>query len=164
MDRKTQQVGSSASFTSELFDSKESSASPGIFGTIFAPSSKVVGMVGRRQDPANETWNTKHETHDGTSKSNEGESPSTASRDVNSIYQEQRVQQPCHLSSSIYYGGQDIYNHPQNSPGSTMNSMFKKDATEDDTGSASRGNWWQGMVSFLLLSLWIRHYRHVFVA
>lgn len=36
------QMGSSSSFTSELFGSKESSSSNGIFGSIFAPSSKVV--------------------------------------------------------------------------------------------------------------------------
>lgn len=29
-------------------------------------------------------------------------------------YQDQRVQ-PCHLSSSIYYGGPDVYFQPQNS-------------------------------------------------
>lgn len=31
-----------------------------------------------------------------------------------SVYEEQRVQ-PCHLSSSIYYGGPDVYFQPQNS-------------------------------------------------
>lgn len=35
-----------------------------------------------------------------------------------SVYQQERVQ-PCHLSSSIYYGGPDVYFQPQNS---TVNS------------------------------------------
>ncbi|KAJ8753806.1 hypothetical protein K2173_000060 [Erythroxylum novogranatense] len=149
MDGNKQQVGSSVSFTPELFGSKDSSSSTGIFGSIFAPSSKVLGkeVVGKRQDPANEAWNTKRGTPDGTSKSNEGEIQSTPGRDTSYIYQDQRLQ-PCHLSSSIYYGGQDIYNHPQNKQSSSMNAVFKKDGTEDDSGSASRGNWWQGSLYY----------------
>uniref|UniRef100_A0A2P2QP71 Uncharacterized protein MANES_09G098500 n=1 Tax=Rhizophora mucronata TaxID=61149 RepID=A0A2P2QP71_RHIMU len=143
------QVGSSPSFTSELFGSKEPSSSTGDFGSFFAPSSKVVvrEVVGRKQDPANGAWNTKLGNPDGSSKSNEGGNQSTPNKDMSSIYQDQRVQ-PCHLSSSIYYGGQDIYNHPQSSQGSSLNSMFKQDGTEDDTGSASRGNWWQGSLYY----------------
>lgn len=38
------------------------------------------------------------------------------------IYQEQRVQ-PCHLSSSIYYGGQDVYSRPQSARDSGLNTM-----------------------------------------
>ncbi|KDP24533.1 hypothetical protein JCGZ_25097 [Jatropha curcas] len=146
------QPGSSSSFTSELFGSKDSVSSSGIFGSIFAPPSKVLErgslrseVIGKKQDSAKEASNTKSGAQDETSKSNEGESHNMPSRDTNSIYQEQRVQ-PCHLSSSIYYGGQDIYHHPQNSQSSNMTSMFKKDGTEDDSGSASRGNWWQGMM------------------
>ncbi|CAK7342752.1 unnamed protein product [Dovyalis caffra] len=162
---------SSSSFTSELFGSKEySPSSSGIFGSIFAPSSpknfcakfimlvliQVLGreslrseVVGKKQDSANDAWNTKFGTPaaDLTPKSNGGESQSMPNKDMSSIYQEQRVQ-PCHLSSSIYYGGQDIYHHPQNAHTSSMNTMFKKDGTEDDTGSASRGNWWQGMACY----------------
>ena len=58
--------------------------------------------------------------------------------------QQQRVQ-PCHLSSSIYYGGPDVYIQPQNS---TVNSTKKKEGGEDDSGSASRGNWWQGSLYY----------------
>lgn len=54
---------------------------------------------------------------DDTFKSNE----SIPNRDISSIYQEQRVQ-PCHLSSSIYYGGQDVYSHPQNTQSPGLNS------------------------------------------
>ncbi|KAJ9180642.1 hypothetical protein P3X46_008858 [Hevea brasiliensis] len=150
------QLASSSSFTSELFGStsKDSTSSTGIFGSIFAPPSKVLGrgllrseVFGNKQDSANEAWNTKPGAPDDTSKSNKGEGQNMPSRDVSSLYQEQRVQ-PCHLSSSIYYGGQDIYHHPQNSQSSSMTSMFNKDGAEDDSGSASRGNWWQGSLYY----------------
>lgn len=52
--------------------------------------------------------------------SKESESQRQQNRDTGSIYYEQRVQQPCHLSSSIYYGGQDIYSHPQGTESSTV--------------------------------------------
>ncbi|KAG8649383.1 uncharacterized protein LOC110620234 isoform X2 [Manihot esculenta] len=143
-------VASSSSFTSELFGFKDSTSSAGIFSSIFAPPSKVLGrgllryeVMGKKQDSANEAWNTKPGAPDATSKSNQGEGQNMPNRDTSSIYQEQRVQ-PCHLSSSIYYGGQDIY-HTQSS---SMTSTFKKDGTEDDSGSASRGNWWKGSLYY----------------
>lgn len=55
-------------------------------------------------------------------KGSDGETQSTANKDMSSVYQEQRVQ-PCHLSSSIYYGGQDIYSHPHSTRDSGLNSM-----------------------------------------
>lgn len=149
MEGRKQASSSSSSLTSELFGSKESSSSTGIFGSIFAPSSKVVSreslhseVNGRKKDSKKESWKAKPLADD-TSKSSEGESQIFPNRDMSSIYQEQRVQ-PCHLSSSIYYGGQDIYSHPQ----STQSSAYKKDVGEDDSGSASRGNWWQGSLYY----------------
>lgn len=154
------QVGSSSSFTTELFGSKESSPSSGIFSSIFAPSPnpKVVGreslhsgIAGKNQNFVNETGNTKSGTsglaalfYKNDALSKESESQRQQNRDTGSIYYEQRVQQPCHLSSSIYYGGQDIYSHPQGTESSTL----KKDGGEDDSGSASRGNWWQGSLYY----------------
>ncbi|KAJ7961346.1 Plant/T7H20-70 protein [Quillaja saponaria] len=147
---------SSSSFTSELFGSKESypSSSSGIFGSIFASTSKALGresvrseVSGKRQDFASEAWNSKIATPEGTFRRNEGEFQSTPNRDTSSIYQEQKVQ-PCHLSSSIYYGGQDIYSQPQSTQNTELNSMHKKDGGEDDSGSASRGNWWQGSLYY----------------
>ncbi|CAN1770141.1 hypothetical protein LINPERHAP1_LOCUS11518 [Linum perenne] len=164
MEGKKQQSGSqspsssSSSFTSELFGSKDSSfsSSSGIFGSIFAPSSKVLGreslrpdMTGK-EDPANQPWSTaKLGAPDyNSARSNEGDSQNNSYRDMNSIYQDQRVQ-PCHLSSSIYYGGQDnVYHHPQSNQSTTSYSTFKKDGTEDDSGGASRGNWWQGSLYY----------------
>lgn len=49
------------------------------------------------------------------------ESQEMKNKDMSSIYQDQSAQ-PCHLSSSIYYGGQDVYTHPQNSYNSGANS------------------------------------------
>ncbi|KAM6550814.1 hypothetical protein CsatB_000622 [Cannabis sativa] len=145
MDGK-KQVGSSSSFTSELFGSKESSPSSGIFGSIFAPSSKVLGresvrseVPGRRHSSFTESYTTKHGYSDDASKSKATENQIQQNTDTGSMYQDQRMQ-PCHLSSSIYYGGQDVYCNPHSTPSST----YKKDGAEDDSGSASRGNWWQG--------------------
>ena len=149
---------SSSSFATDLFGSKESSypspSSTGIFASIFSTSSKVLGreslrpdLTKKKQDSGNEVWNAKPGTTENALQQSEGESQSISNRDTGSFYQEQRVQ-PCHLSSSIYYGGQDIYFHPQNSQSSGMPSMLKKDSGEDDTGSASRGNWWQGSLYY----------------
>lgn len=157
MEGKKGLGSSSSSFTTELFGSKESPSSTGIFGSIFAPPSKVLGreslrydVTAKRPDSPNEPWNTKPGASGlsgNSSKACEGENQSTANRDVSSIYQEQRGQ-PCHLSSSIYYGGQDVYSYPQSSQGSGLNSVYKKDGGEDDSGSASRGNWWQGSLYY----------------
>ncbi|CAL5422647.1 unnamed protein product [Camellia sinensis] len=155
MDEKKQMGSpSSSSFTSDLFGSKESSASSssGIFGSIFEPSSKVLGResvhskaVEKKQDSPNQVWSTKPGAQDTIPRSGEGENQNIPNRDMSPFYQEQRVQ-PCDLSSSIYYGGQDIYSQPQTTQGSGY-STVNQDGVEDDSGSASRGNWW---VSILL--------------
>lgn len=153
MDGKKQMgsSSSSSSFTSDLFGSMDSSASSSssIFGSIFAPSSKVLGRehqrsetVEKKQDTASQVWGSKPGGQDMIPGSSEGEYQSLPNKDSNPYYQEQRVQ-PCHLSSSIYYGGQDVYSHPQNTQASGY-STFNKEGGEDDSGSASRGNWWQG--------------------
>ncbi|KAI5429689.1 hypothetical protein KIW84_034314 [Lathyrus oleraceus] len=141
---------SSSSFTSELFgsiDFQPSSASSGIFDSLFSPSSKVFGRESLHSvlngKTATEGSNSKIATQDYMSKGSEGETENKTNKDLSYLYQEQRVQ-PCQLSSSIYYGGQDVYFHPQSTRGSESNTMYKKDGGEDDSGSASRGNWWQG--------------------
>ncbi|KAI7738152.1 hypothetical protein M8C21_018932 [Ambrosia artemisiifolia] len=66
--------------------------------------------------------------------------------DTSPFYQ-QETSQPCHLSSSIYYGGQDIYTNPsitKNTPGHST--QYTKDGEDD--GRASRGNWWQGSLYY----------------
>ncbi|XP_039036327.1 uncharacterized protein LOC120173128 [Hibiscus syriacus] len=129
---------SSSSLTSELFGSKDlPSSSSGIFGSIFAHPSKVLGRVSLHPDSM-----TDGQDNPNTKPGASGENPNTWNRDTSSRYQEQKVQ-PCNLSSSIYYGGQDIYYLPNSSQGPGFNSMYKKDGGEEDSGMASRGNWWQ---------------------
>ncbi|KAF7825611.1 uncharacterized protein G2W53_016775 [Senna tora] len=135
------QVGSSSSsLTSELFGSKESvpSSSSGIFDSIFSPpsNSKVVisftrasafvyfnsfAVLGReslRSEVSGKTpsdpWSSQTETTDHSSgiNVNDSETQRTEDKDLSSIYQDQRVP-PSTLSSSIYYGGQDIYVPPK---------------------------------------------------
>ncbi|XP_072091771.1 uncharacterized protein [Arachis hypogaea] len=152
---------SSSSFTSELFGSDQfqrPSSNSGILASIFPPSSKVLGRESRHFQVTEKTATPKTVIPDDVHnyKSNDGETRNhTTNKDMmSSMYEEQRVQ-PCHLSSSIYYGGQDIYSHPQSTQNSGLNSLYKKDGGEDDSGSASRGNWWQGMIDTPLIDTWI---------
>ncbi|KAG5022592.1 hypothetical protein JHK85_018934 [Glycine max] len=133
----------SSSFTSELFGSNQfqKSAASGIFESMFPPPSKVLGRESLRSEvcekTANERWSSKI---DYISKGSDGETQSTTHKDMSSIYQEQRLQ-PCQLSSSIHYGGQDICSCPKSTQDSGYNSLlYKKDGVEDDLGS----NLWQG--------------------
>ncbi|PSS09852.1 Ribosomal RNA-processing protein [Actinidia chinensis var. chinensis] len=151
-------MGSSASssFTSDLFGSNESSASSssGILGSIFSPSSKVLGreslrseVVEKKQNSASQFWTTNSgAAQDTIPRRSEGENQSPTNEDKSQFYQEQRVQ-PCHLSSSIYYGGQDVYSPPKKAQDSG-HTTFHNDKGEDDSGSASRGNWWQGSLYY----------------
>ncbi|XAR60661.1 hypothetical protein NMG60_11034124 [Bertholletia excelsa] len=160
MDGK-KQVGSSSSssFTAELFGSIESiqpAASTGIFASIFPPPSTVLGrnlscsaLMGCMQKQSSEAgsnlWNAKQGT---TAKKNEyGGNSMTKER--KSIFE--GSVEPCPLSSSLYYGGQeDMYVNSSGTQTPSANSIFKKDGTEDDSSGynsqgASRGNWWQGI-------------------
>uniref|UniRef100_M0ZQ10 Uncharacterized protein n=1 Tax=Solanum tuberosum TaxID=4113 RepID=M0ZQ10_SOLTU len=109
---------SSSSFTSDLFGSKETSASSSssIFGSIFPPS-KGHGSMNSEQlkhDPVIQDRNAKGGYSGSTPTSNEASSQQAAqNKQPSSFYQNEKVQ-PCHLSSSIYYGGQDVYSFPQN--------------------------------------------------
>ncbi|CAA2991092.1 Hypothetical predicted protein [Olea europaea subsp. europaea] len=146
---------SGSSFTSDLFGSKDSSASSSsrIFDSIFAPSTQVSGQASlhplgseKKQDSGNTVWSANTGVIGNNTRSVEGQRKSILSKDPSWGYQEEKVQ-PFHYSSSIYYGGQDVYSSPQNtqSPGLTT---FGKDGEEDDSGSASRGNWWQGSLYY----------------
>ncbi|XP_065878349.1 uncharacterized protein [Euphorbia lathyris] len=151
---------SSSSFTADLFGTKESpppSSSTGIFASIFPPPSKVLGRKSstsqswQKQPSANQGWNTKQGLP--------AAGPAIPNKDRKSIFVEERVE-PCHLSSSLYYGGQDNYSQPPNTqpsgsgPGSGSSyPIFKKDGGEDDpngsnSNTASRGNWWQGSLYY----------------
>ncbi|RXI04299.1 hypothetical protein DVH24_038573 [Malus domestica] len=133
------QGNSGSSLTADLFGAKDKESPPksstGIFASIFPPPSQVVGRNSssselteywqKQSSLGNHAWNSKQAI------SGEGAHYSLPNKDRSSVLQEERAE-PCHLSSSIYYGGQE----------------FKKDGGEDDpngtnSNSAARGNWWQ---------------------
>ncbi|CAJ1949272.1 unnamed protein product [Sphenostylis stenocarpa] len=156
---ENKQKGTASSFTSELFGSTKEfhhPSSAGIFGSIFSPSSSKTKVLGREslrtewsRKIANETWSSKIGIQDHHfSKDNGSETQNTVNKDMRSIYQDQRVQ-PCHLSSSIFYGGQDICPSPQGTRHEGLNSLlYQNDVGEDDSELASRGNWWQGSLYY----------------
>ncbi|KAM3344955.1 hypothetical protein P3S68_024664 [Capsicum galapagoense] len=137
MEKAKQVVGSSSSsssFTNELFGPKEPSNST-LFASVFGSPSTGLRRdpihsgdrnSSRIQDPGNQYGNnTKYGTSDNGSKTSQNE----------------KVEAPCNLRSSIYYGGQDVY-PPTNQTTGSHNNTVKKDG--DGSNSASRGNWWQG--------------------
>ncbi|KAL0375269.1 UNVERIFIED_CONTAM: hypothetical protein Sradi_3442600 [Sesamum radiatum] len=181
---------SGSSFASDLFGAKDSSAaasSSGIFGSIFPPPPKVMGQesvrsseADKKNDSGNPAWSAKPGVSDNKTVGGEGQSQDATSKAISSYFQEEKVQ-PFHYSSSIYYGGQDVYSRPQSAqnPGFTtllalmspgkesfdleneilpfymsvsviviVKQKFNKDGGEDDSGSASRGNWWQGSLYY----------------
>lgn len=157
----TKQVGSSSSITLDLFGPKDSSSSSslssGLFGSIFQPPSSVpgrnsshTGNIGsfRKQGSGNQAGNGKHGTPDNITQICNGES----SKDRGSIYHNETVE-PCYFSSSIYYGGQEVYSPNARNTESHPIVTIKKDGGEDDlngsnSNSASRGNWWQGSLYY----------------
>ncbi|KAK2642050.1 hypothetical protein Ddye_023813 [Dipteronia dyeriana] len=161
MEAGKKQVSSTSSFTADLFGSKEPppppSSSSGIFASILSPQKTRTRLTGEvvgswlKQNPGNQAWNTKHET---PALSTEGATCDTLYKDRSYMFQEERAE-PCHLSSSLYYGGQDIYSYSPSIRGAPESyPLFKKDDKgEDDpngnnSNGASRGNWWQGSLYY----------------
>ncbi|KAI3423692.1 uncharacterized protein J3R85_010905 [Psidium guajava] len=153
------QGSSSSSFTADIFGAKESppsSSSTGAFASIFPPPQSAEGrkssseVIGHRQKHhhENQVWNSKQ----GNPESPERASCDTTNRD-GLIFREERGE-PCHLSSSIHYGGRDVYSQPPGAQTSAPYPKSKKDGGEDDengtdsVSGASRGNWWQGSLYY----------------
>ncbi|GLU11523.1 hypothetical protein SLE2022_282620 [Rubroshorea leprosula] len=163
MDGKRQVGSSSSSFTAELFGIKESPASmsTGIFASMFPAPSVVIGRNSssskalepwKKQPVENQTWSLNHRMQGKLASYPEGGAYNIPNKERNSIYQEERAE-PCHLSSSLYYGGQDIYSHSPSSQTSASYPVFNKNEGEDDpignnSQGASRGNWWQGSLYY----------------
>ncbi|EYU26619.1 hypothetical protein MIMGU_mgv1a015692mg [Erythranthe guttata] len=143
---------SGSSFTSDLFGAKGSAPSAGIFDSIFAPPPPRVSGGGvsilhlseteKKNDSASRQptgVNAKSSVSGGEkqkwSRGNKDE------KKISSSYEDYQY------SSSIYYGGQDqdVYSQPKLNAGLTT---FCKDVGEDDSASASRGNWWQGSLYY----------------
>lgn len=151
---KGRQVGSSSSsFTMDLFGPKEtsksSSSSTGLFGSVFGPSSTGLGKdsshSGRKQDFGSQFGTARNETSDYINQKSRADT-----KEKSSIYQSE-TSEPCYFSSSIYYGGQEVYSPT----GQNTNSqhILRKDGGDDDSNdnsssSASRGNWWQGSLYY----------------
>ncbi|XP_009774456.1 uncharacterized protein LOC107828214 [Nicotiana tabacum] len=141
MEKSKQVVGSSSSsFTTELFGPKEPSNSS-LFGSVFGPPSTglrrdpihaVDKSISRTQEVGNQYGNAKYGTSDNGSKRSRGE----------------KVEAACNFSSSIYYGGQDIYSPINTQPPCSQSNIVKKDGGGDGSNSASRGNWWQGSLYY----------------
>ncbi|KAM1341739.1 hypothetical protein ACFX13_006241 [Malus domestica] len=161
MESNNKKPGNSgSSLTADLFGTKESppKSSTGIFASIFPPPSQVVGRNSssselteywQRQSLGNRARNTKQGT---AAISSEGARYSVPNKDRSSVLQEERAE-PCYLSSSIYYGGQEVYSQSPRTNASGSYPIFKKDAGEDDpngtnSNSAARGNWWQGSLYY----------------
>ncbi|KAL5580905.1 hypothetical protein UlMin_013347 [Ulmus minor] len=159
--RKQQQGNSSSSLPAELFGVKEppSQHSTGIFASMFPPPPKVVGRNYESSDPiaswqkeapGNQAWNTKHGN---PAVGGEGTRYGiTNNKEKSSAIAEERVE-PCHLSSSLYYGGQEVYSQSPSTQTYGSYPLFKKDGKEDDpsggnSNDASRGNWWQGSLYY----------------
>ncbi|GAY37979.1 hypothetical protein CUMW_033190 [Citrus unshiu] len=154
MDGK-REMSSSFSFTADLFGTKKSppSSSTGIFASILSPPSTAMGrnssnseILGswQEQPAGNQAWNTKQGT---PALHTESASCNIPNKDKSYIFKEERAE-PCHLSSSLYYGGQDIYSHSLDTRTPASYPLFKKDGEDDDSDNsngASRGNWWQGI-------------------
>ncbi|CAK7331396.1 unnamed protein product [Dovyalis caffra] len=178
MDSKGQGACSSSSFTADLFGTTQSPpvSSAGIFASMFPPPATAlryvdhldisfsiysyrVQVLGRKtsgsevmgswqkQSSGNQAWNPKQ----GSPANIHAASYSMPNKDRNSVFQEERVE-PCHLSSSLYYGGQDNYSQSPSTQLAGSHPVFKKDGGEDDPNgnphSASRGNWWQGSLYY----------------
>ncbi|KAD5962138.1 hypothetical protein E3N88_13611 [Mikania micrantha] len=153
MDHVKKQSGGS-SFTENLFGPKDassssssSSASSSLFSSVFGPSSTGLGRDASHSK--NTGSSSKTQEFGGSYGSGKSSTPdcraqrSMGVKDGNSIYQNETAE-PSYLSSSIYYGGQEVYS--PNTETTRPRHTFKKDEGDNDPNgsSASRGNWWQG--------------------
>ncbi|CAI0540255.1 unnamed protein product [Linum tenue] len=155
-DKKHVSAGaaSSSSLAAELFGTKESppSSSAGVFASIFPPPSTVLKKSSNSAGAG--TWH-KYQHHSGK----HGTTAMNGEAGSYGIMGHSRERmEPCHLSSSIYYGGQENYSQSPSSQSPGSYPIFKKDGEEDDPNgnnstSASRGNWWQGFPFLLCYSL-----------
>ncbi|CAI0540427.1 unnamed protein product [Linum tenue] len=117
-DKKHVSAGaaSSSSLAAELFGTKESppSSSAGVFASIFPPPSTVLKKSSNSAGAG--TWH-KYQHHSGK----HGTTAMNGEAGSYGIMGHSRERmEPCHLSSSIYYGGQENYSQSPSSqsPGS----------------------------------------------
>ncbi|KAI4372963.1 hypothetical protein MLD38_011140 [Melastoma candidum] len=122
----------------------------GSFGSIFPPPSVVLGRNSRTaQDSGNPTGSRKHGTQ---ASQGCGKADGSGKIKGGGMYPQNETAEPCYLSSSIYYGGQENYS-PRTSRTYESHQMFKKEDGDGEpsginSDSASRGNWWQGSLYY----------------
>ncbi|XP_010503301.1 PREDICTED: uncharacterized protein LOC104780496 isoform X1 [Camelina sativa] len=110
---------SSSSFTAQLFGPKESTSSAN-FNSIFPPPSKSF------QGTARNILSSKHGS-----------------------LEKRKDSSTCNLSSSIYYGGQEVYSQStQNFTYPPINKDQDRDKNDANSSDASRGDWWQGSLYY----------------
>ncbi|MCD9561480.1 hypothetical protein HAX54_020603 [Datura stramonium] len=161
MESSKKQVGSS--FSTDLSGSTQQSSvrsnSTGIFSSIFPPPSKVMGRKAsaaeliqslEKQSSSCRAWNTLAPAD--VTKNREGAGHCTSSKEHESLFQDRG--EPCPLSSSLFYGGQeDMYIKSSDAQKTVSYPSYKKGGGEYDSSgnnqhSASRGNWWQGSLYY----------------
>ncbi|KAL4201260.1 hypothetical protein AMTRI_Chr02g257810 [Amborella trichopoda] len=152
---------------SELFDSKDTNSQSGIFGVYRPsshsspsfPSSQVGGkdshseasMSWKKQGSEHSSGDSPY-TRENSSRGHGSESRALPGKDQNPGRQDDHGER-CVFSSSLYYGGRDVYAPSQNDHTSGAPKTYKKDGADDDptmggSSGASRGNWWQGSLYY----------------
>ncbi|KAF7848564.1 hypothetical protein BT93_L1843 [Corymbia citriodora subsp. variegata] len=172
MENSRRQVGNSSSSSpnntntsnslDQLFGPKDSfPPSSGSFGSIFPPPSTVLARINNHSrsetfmgspinpDLGNQASGCKYGN---PGQSFKGDGNNATCKAKSAIYQTEAAE-PCYMSSSIYYGGQENYSPRTSARTTESHSVFKKDGVDDESNvnnsdSASRGNWWQGSLYY----------------
>ncbi|KAI3760516.1 hypothetical protein L1987_50911 [Smallanthus sonchifolius] len=159
---------SDSSLSAHLFGDNDSPhSSAGIFASILPPPST---MAGNSSCVDSQVWYTVHGTlAENVAKNTVNANSGVMNMERRSIFQE-RIE-PCPLSSSIYYGGQeDMYVRSSTDLTSKSYTKFliEKNSKDDPNHlqSATRGNWWQACqdrftiemsLPTSMISKWILH-------
>ncbi|XP_020577230.1 uncharacterized protein LOC110038489 [Phalaenopsis equestris] len=129
------------SFVDDLFPRREAAKSD-ILSSIFPPPTTGGGKDSSHSD-FNGTWRKQGE---GNSRGSPSKNQSSGKKYSNPVYLYE-LQEPCLMSSSVYYGGRDDF-IPESSTSNNSSTYFncKADKEDDsaDTDVATRGDWWQG--------------------
>ncbi|KAF3790269.1 hypothetical protein EJ110_NYTH08981 [Nymphaea thermarum] len=136
--------GRSTSSISELFGDRDSPAASagrsGVFQSVFSTSSSSSSQWSSAKGGGSS-----HFESSSRSKYGSGETK-------NQKFEQLEEVEPFFLSSSLYYGGQDMCVRAPTSHASGTSNIFPKNGGEDDPNSnsngASRGNWWQGSLYY----------------
>ncbi|KAJ0987839.1 hypothetical protein J5N97_006195 [Dioscorea zingiberensis] len=154
-----------SSIADELFGRKDSgrSSQSGLFSSIFPAPSSGVGRDALQSDLFGSSTSRSHATTDpghswsaqstapGSYGNSHGSPSKTHSMPHKDGYSGEALN-TCNLSSSLYYGGQDICSNVSSVHGyGTQYTFEQKRNGEDDSDSsnmASRGNWWQGSLYY----------------